>query len=672
MKFTQQQFDPILRSLKYWSVGGAITTVLLLATTTSGQDSAPSYAPGSVNQDQLTSVFNERQSDAFELEDWSPPVTNAQAPASTEWVPPATEVASPVTQTEQAFPLIGDDNGIQLDQESPSDDLSNEVLIAPPVDFDDTADQESPSFQAPSLNLDEPAVSNQLVPFADIEQSAVVEEPSSVIEPSQSQTDFEVDASPAIPQTAELVGDELIEFDGDCLECESAQGQVPMESVEGEVYETYGSESASVGHCGCGIVGCAACARHAAGPRRNSIVSENIGSRTVAAGKNVVSKTLGAGRNVLGTIHTQRGNPHVVTPVRNVLGGISQRLAGNEEVYAVGQLSFLSFSRDYRGRGRQLTFGVPNLFANGPDEGDFFGVDVSYGRRRAGGTGWEARYIGFNPDSASDFSGQSTLVYGGLAPPLNDPATFGGFTDPSVPQTFGLSGIGLNGFSAADVFNSGLNSRVTRDSEFGSFEFNLLRAAAGGGRLTHGSSVIELFGGLRGVSFRETTTFSAGAVQIPSISSAFYESEVQNSLFGLQVGGRLEKPIAKGWGWTFGTRVGIYNNRIENRQRAQFVGDDGSRSTPVLLFGENAGREFDFEGTDNELAFLGELDFGVTYQFRQATRARVGFRGIAVTNVADSAGQLEDSLFDVDLISQPEAFQDLIVGGFYFGVDHAF
>ena len=597
MKFTLLQFDPLLRSLKYCSVGGAITTVLLFATTTSGQDAAPSYAPGSVNQDKLTSVFNERQSDAFELEDWAPPVTNAQAPASTEWVPPATEVASPVTQTEQAFPLIGDDNGIQLDQESPSDDLSNEVLIAPPVDFDDTADQESPSFQAPSLNLDEPAVSNQLVPFADIEQSAVVEEPSSVIEPSQSPTDFEVDASPAIPQTAELVGDELIEFDGDCLECESAQGQVPMESVEGEVYETYGSESASVGHCGCGIVGCTACARHASGPLRNSIVSENIGSRTVAVGKNVVSKTLGAGKNFLGTVHTQRGNPHVVTPVRNVLGTINNRLAGNESVYAVGQLSFLSFSRDYRGRGRQLTSGAPNLFANGPDEGDFTGVDLNYGRRRAGGSGWEARYIGFSPDQASDVSGSSTLVWGGLAPPLNDPATFGGSIDPNTPQTFGLSGIGLDGSSMADVFNSALNHRVTRDSEFGSFEFNLLKAAAGGTRLTQGSSVIEVFAGLRGVSFQETTTFSAGAIQNASFpSSAFYESDVQNSLFGLQVGGRLEKPIAKGWGMTFGTRVGIYNNRVESRQRAQYIYADGSRDTPVLLFGDNAGDDFDFEG----------------------------------------------------------------------------
>ena len=107
-------------------------------------------------------------------------------------------------------------------------------------------------------------------------------------------------------------------------------------------------------------------------------------------------------------------------------------------------------------------------------------------------------------------------------------------------------------------------------------------------------------------------------------------------------------------------------------KRQEYTFFDGSRATPILGFGDNAGEEFDFEGKDNELAFLGELDFGVTYQFRQYTRAKFGFRGIAVTNVATAAGQFEDSLFDVDVISQPQAFGDLIVGGLYFGVDHAF
>lgn len=362
------------------------------------------------------------------------------------------------------------------------------------------------------------------------------------------------------------------------------------------------------------------------------------------------------------------------TPVRNLLRGTHSRLGGNGGVNAVGQLTFLSLSRDYRGKGRVLSNGAPNLLANGPDEGFFTGVDISYGQRQAGGKGWEMRYIGFNPDQATDVAGSNpTLVWGGLAPPLNDPATWGGTIPVGVPETFGLSGIGFVGVSVADLFDDAANHRVSRESEFGSFEFNLLRASAGGSRLSCGNATVEFFGGLRGVSFKESTTFTARALQSAgSPLSAFYQSEVQNSLFGLQIGGRLERQRQNGWSTSFGTRVGIYNNRVESRQRAQVQFGDGSTVVPQVLFGSDAGRAFDFEGTDNELAFLGELDFGVIYQFRPRTRARFGYRGIAVTNIADSAGQLEDSLFDVGRVTEPRVTGDLIVGGFYFGIDHAF
>jgi hypothetical protein len=206
--------------------------------------------------------------------------------------------------------------------------------------------------------------------------------------------------------------------------------------------------------------------------------------------------------------------PQLFTPVRNILGGFSSRLAGNESVHAVGQLTLLSLGRDYRGKGRLLTNGGPNLLAIGPDEGDFTGVDISYGRRRAGGKGWEMRYIGFAPESATDVSsGAPFLVWGGLTPPLNDPATWGGTVPNGLPETFGLSGLGIGGLNMGDIFNDAQNHRVTRDSEFGSFEMNLLRATTGGTRLSCGNSTVELFGGLRGLAFNETTTFTAGGTQ---------------------------------------------------------------------------------------------------------------------------------------------------------------
>ena len=165
------------------------------------------------------------------------------------------------------------------------------------------------------------------------------------------------------------------------------------------------------------------------------------------------------------------------TPVRNILRGVGSRLGANTSVNSIGQLTFLSFGRDYRTRGRQLSRGIPNLFANGPDENEFTGVDFSYGQRRAGGRGWEWRFIGFNPGRATDVAGASPqLVWGGLAPPLNDPATWpSGVINPNTPETFGLSGLGLNGVSMADIFGDAQNHRVSRDSEFGSFELNMLR-----------------------------------------------------------------------------------------------------------------------------------------------------------------------------------------------------
>lgn len=353
------------------------------------------------------------------------------------------------------------------------------------------------------------------------------------------------------------------------------------------------------------------------------------------------------------------------TPVRDALGGVSSILGGDQSVRATGQLTFLSLSRDYRGKGRILSNGVPNLLANGPDEGAFTGVDINYGRRSSNGRGWEMRFFGFDPGSASDVAGSNpSLAWGGVVAP---------FPDFSITETVGLSGIGFNGISMSDVFNNAGNHRVTRDSEFGSFEFNFLRASAGGQRMSCGNATVEFFGGLRGVTFNETIAFAAAAPQVTGLPrSASYLSEVKNNLFGLQIGGRLERQQANGWGYTFGSRVGIYNNRVESRQHASYQFDDGSSATPQILFGDDAGRNFDFDGKDNELAFLGELDFGFVYQFRPQVRARVGYRGVVITNVADGAGQFEENLFDADAVAEPKAFGDFFVGGLYFGVDYAF
>ena len=640
----QKQPNRLAQSLKRLSLASLV--VCISCTSSYAQDEAPSYAPGSVFQQAIES------SGLNDLTEWEAPASNPSVQSSpSDWVPPTTPVEVPQVQSlqeEAPFNLqeidLGSDDAILVepptDVVEPATGAAQGSLIQAPVEvpFIEAPTIAAPAVEGPALQEPLDSTANEDSTVAPIIAAPKAEMNLSFLDPTYTEsTDPVYSDSPVIPETPEVINDELIEFESDCLECQEVPAS-PASAVIGS-----GGAVAAVGARAANLKGAV--------------------GRTVAAGRNVVGKAR------LNTQQAILGHERINTPVRNVWGAFSNRLAGGESVNGIGQLSFLSFSRDYRGNGRQLSSGTPNLFANGPDEGTFSGVDISYGQRRSGGRGWEARYIGFNPQEARDVSAFPTLTFGGLAPPLND---FPGFIDPNTPQTFGLSGIGLGDTTVADVFEDSLNHSVTRESEFGSFEFNLLRAA-GVTRLSgNSSSVVELFAGLRGVSFSETTTFTAGAVQAPELSSAFYSSDVRNSLFGIQIGGRLESQLSKGWGWTFGTRVGIYNNRVENQQRSEFVLADGSRLTPVLLFGDNAGQEFDFEGKQNELAFLGELDFGFTYQFRQRTRARVGFRGIVISNVAIAADQFEDSLFDVALVSEPRTDSDLVVGGFYFGVDHAF
>ncbi len=627
---TQSHVSSIHRSAKQLSIGGMIG-LALLATSAVAQDATPGFTPGSVLDSVPLSSLEEPGEPVIVLPPsdqptgkfgvWSPPATQVSvSPATQVSASPAPQVsASPATQV-SASPAP---------QVLASPDWSPPDTPVPPPAFelvddvvDELIEQSSPSDESGQALLTPPTVAPEdfdTTKFLSWQSIGSESQTAQVLTtPTMESLPSEVPQIPAMPEMLSQAN-------------QSVSPSLSMDTVA----DDFG----------------------------RSIIANDIANQaaieSAATMDNFKVGDFPSGES--GVVRSQLGP----TPLRNILGGVSSRLAGDETVHATGQLTFLSFGRDYRGKGRSLSNGVPNLSANGPDEGDFTGVDINYGRRRSGGKGWEMRFMGFDPDAATDVSGSGpSLAWGGIVAPL---------TNPNTPETFGLSGIGLNGFSMADLFEDANYHRVTRDSEFGSFEFNFLRATAGSTRLSCGNSVVEVFGGLRAVTFDETMTFTAGATQSAIFPrTASYSSEVKNALFGLQVGGRLERKLSKGWGYTFGTRVGIFNNRVESRQRAEYRFDDGSTAAPMVLFGADAGREFDFSGNDNELAFLGELDFGVVYQFRPRARARVGYRGIAVTNVADAAGQFEDDLFDIEAVAEPKAFSDYIVGGLYFGVDYAF
>lgn len=341
-------------------------------------------------------------------------------------------------------------------------------------------------------------------------------------------------------------------------------------------------------------------------------------------------------------------------------------LNSDDSVNTVAGLSYLAFERDYRSDSRLLSTGAGGSLSTGsPDEGNFGGFDFNLARRNAFGKGWEFRYFRFDPGSeVASLVGNPTTNFAGFAPGISAPAA----------ETIGLSGIGIGAVSMASVFNDADIHRVARASNIDNLEVNFLRLGSLGRSNGCGNGATEFILGFRALNFDEAITYSAEniAASASNPASAQYVSDVSNLLLGLQIGARTERQIRGRLSASLGTKFGVFNNRIENQQSARYSFADGSTATPEALFGPDAGSAFNVNGTENGLSLLGEIDLGVAYQLSSRVRARVGYRGIAATNIAEAEGQFRENLFQLSDVRNADNSGELLLGGAYYGLEFAF
>ena len=282
------------------------------------------------------------------------------------------------------------------------------------------------------------------------------------------------------------------------------------------------------------------------------------------------------------------------------------------------------------------------------------GIDAGFSRRKSNGRGWQLRYFGLFPSISTATS-----------------------TPFPITQLAGLNDIGTpGGPTTADVFNVGDVHSVTRDTEIQNFEFNLLRRGRQyktrrAGRCGRKEFVM----GFRYFKFDESLNYASQSNNdsaIPGVttpSRAAYINSVENSLAGFQLGGRNDLFLNQRWSLTMGLVGGIFNNSVDTRQRAEYTSRaDGSISNPQILAGPNAGSAFDVSGSDDDVAFLGEVDFGVVYQLSPRCRTRLGYRAVGATEIARASDQIND---DFSQIGDPDTDGDLILQGAYFGIELA-
>ena len=311
----------------------------------------------------------------------------------------------------------------------------------------------------------------------------------------------------------------------------------------------------------------------------------------------------------------------------------------------------MSFARDYED-GILLSENPAGgqLFTTDADEGDFGGYGVNLTRRQCNGRGLELRYWAFNTgasaqlDGANVYSVMPTLIYLEHAPSARD---------------------------LLSIYDTTEFHTIERETDINNLEVNLLNNGGFYQTRRGRSAAFELVGGFRWFQFDERLAYTtAGDVAVnPLATETFtYQSQVENNLVGFQLGARNELCLTNKLRGFFGVTAGIFNNNIQTRQN--FFDANGEGAT--LTDGPSTGREYDFSDEKNDVAMIGELDMGVTYQLTQRARARFGYRTFGVAGVALAADQIPVDFRRTDRVQRANSNGSLLLHGGYAGMEFCF
>ncbi|MEM7456742.1 MAG: BBP7 family outer membrane beta-barrel protein [Planctomycetota bacterium] len=306
-------------------------------------------------------------------------------------------------------------------------------------------------------------------------------------------------------------------------------------------------------------------------------------------------------------------------------------------------LSALYFQRDYEdGRFLSSDGAGARYYSDDADHGTMNGIEASLTRRGCNGYGWQMLYWGIPQE---DVQIQSA----------------------AGPLTSQLTGLDQVYFGAADVYsiyNAGTVHTFARSSEINNFELNMLRNAGRFGDCGQ-CGTYEFIAGFRYFNFDERFNFSTdypGSTP-PTLD---YDIEVENQLYGFQVGGRRE--YCKGrMNFGLGTNVGIFNNRAESNQSII----SGGGAYPTYIAGPNAGTDFNFNDRKNDVAIIGQIDASLIMCISERARARIGYRALGVSGVALAVDQIPYDFTDVQKLESVNTNGELMLHGGYFGIEIA-
>jgi hypothetical protein len=145
----------------------------------------------------------------------------------------------------------------------------------------------------------------------------------------------------------------------------------------------------------------------------------------------------------------------------------------------------------------------------------------------------------------------------------------------------------------------------------------------------------------------------------------FYDIEVDNHLLGPQLGWTMNYCYCK-WNFFMNSTFGVFGNHIEHNQR-MYSGGGGT----VYFYNATggAGEEFDVDSDKDDIAFLGELRLGGSYDLSCHWRGVLAYRAVAITGVATSTDQIPSDFSNPYWVQIIDSDSSMIVHGVQTGFE---
>lgn len=131
------------------------------------------------------------------------------------------------------------------------------------------------------------------------------------------------------------------------------------------------------------------------------------------------------------------------------------------------------------------------------------------------------------------------------------------------------------------------------------------------------------------------------------------EIRAKNDLAGFQVGNRLDWKLCNCFGIYFGTKAGIYGN---------------DATTTSSLYSGSGVSGFSYSGHKDTVAFIGQADLGLNYDFNCRWSATLGYRVVVASGIALADNQIPFYLAGQDDFEDVKTNGDLILHGGFAGV----